>query len=144
MVKFFLKKETSSSESIKADTDRAEKLDPHKYLFFVYVKWSRENRVIKTYMKSKNLKNEREMIYNGLSDLVSRPDMKLNRRNIKMAILFQLDDDHDVTKNYDVTGKTPTRLDHYLNSDPSQRIQFSQEQIENIVNSTTFTHRELK
>jgi len=95
-------------------------------------------------MKTKNLKSERDMVCNGRSELLVDPGMRLNNKNITMTILYQLHDDHDISKDFDVTGIVPTRLDHYLNSDPIQRIDFSQEQINGIVNKVDFTYRALK
>jgi len=144
MVKVFLQRNKSQSAKINDNTTKAKESDPNKYIFLAYVQWSQDNKVIKTYMKTKNLKNECDMICDGLSDLVTNPDMKLNSKNIKMAILYQLNNDHDIFKDLDVTGIIPTRLDHYLNSDPSKRIDFTQEQIDDIVNKVEFTYRALK
>lgn len=141
MVKMFRPKKKASSETVPVRS--TEKQDPHPYVFFVYVQWSQENRVIKTYMRTRKRKSETDMICSGLSDLMADPHMKLNQRNINMAILFQVEDDQDITKELDITGIVPTRLDHYLNSDPEKRIQFSQEEIEKIVNGTEFTYRAL-
>lgn len=143
MVKVFFQRAKSQSAK-KENTTIAKESDPNKYIFLAYVQWSQDNRVIKTYMRTENLENERVMICNGLSDLVADPDMRLNSKNIKMAILYQFNDDHDISKNFDVTGIIPTRLDHYLNSNPSKRIDFSQEQIDDIVNKVEFTYRALK
>jgi hypothetical protein len=144
MIKIFFQREKAPSAAKQEDTNKAEELDPKKYIFLVYVQWSQENREIKTYMKTKNLKSEREMICTGLSELMANPGMRLNNKNITMAILYQLHDDHDISKDFDVTGIVPTRLDHYLNSDPTQRIDFFQEQIDGIVNKVDFTYRALK
>jgi hypothetical protein len=94
-------------------------------------------------MRTEHLKSERDMICNGLSDLIAKPDMRMNSKNIKMAIFYQLNPDHDVFKDFDVTGIKPTRLEHYLNSDPQKRIDFSQKQIDDIVNNIEFTYRTL-
>jgi hypothetical protein len=141
MVKVFLQR--NKSQSPEKDTTKVIESNPNKYIFLVYVKWSQDNRVIKTYIKTENLKSECDMICNGLSDIVADPDMKLNSKNIKMAILYQLNDDHDVSVDFDVTGIVPTRLDHYLNSNIDKRIDFSQEQIDDIVNKAEFTYRPL-
>ncbi|MCK5312927.1 MAG: hypothetical protein KAJ62_12500 [Desulfobacteraceae bacterium] len=144
MVKVFFQREKSQSAEKKETIPIAKESDPNRYIFLVYVQWSQDNRVIKTYMRTKKLTSERDMICNGLSDLVANPDMRLNSKNIKMAILYQFNDDHDISKNFDVTGIIPTRLDHYLNSDPGKRIDFSQEQIDDIVNKVEFTYRAIK
>jgi hypothetical protein len=144
MIKALFQSKSSFSAKRQEDTTIVEQLDPNEYIFFVYVQWSQKNRIIKTYMKTKNLKSEREMICTGLSELMANPGMRLNNKNITMAILYQLHDDHDISKDFDVTGIVPTRLDHYLNSDPTQRIDFSQEQIDGIVNKVDFTYRALK
>jgi hypothetical protein len=142
-IKPFFKSDKTPSAKNQEDTTKDEELDSNKYIFLVYVQWSKENRKIKAYMKTRNLKSESDTACNGLSDLVAKPGMRLNYKNITMIILYQLHDDHDISKDFDVTGIVPTRLDHYLNSDPSQRIDFSQEQIDDIVNKTDFTYRTL-
>ncbi len=144
MVKVFFQRKKSNSAKKEKKTTTAEESDPIKHIFLVYVQWSQKNREIKTYMRTKNLKSESDMVCNGLSDLVANPDMRLNSKNIKMTILYQLSDDHDVSKDIDVTGIVPTRLDHYLNSDLGKRIDFSQEQIDGIVNTKELTYRALK
>ncbi len=141
MIKVFFRREKSNSAKKDKKVFRSEESDPIKHIFLVYVQWSQERREIKTYMRTKNLKSESDMVCNGLSDLVANPDMRLNRRNIKMVILYQLNDFHDVSKDTDVTGIVPTRLDHYLNSDQRNRIEFSQKQIQDIVNTIELTPR---
>ncbi len=144
MIKGLFQKENSLLGQREENTTKTHESDPNKYVFLVYVQWSQDNRVVKTYMRTENLKSESDMICNGLSDLVTNPDMRLNSKNITMAILYQLKDDHDIAKDFDVTGIVPTRLDHYLNSDPNQRIDFSQKQIDDIVNKVEFTYRAIK
>jgi len=93
MVKLFFNK--PKSPSTKKNMYKPEKSDSNDYLFFIYIQWSQENRELKTYMRTKKLKSEIDMVCNGLSDLVANPEMKLNNKNIKMAILYQLDDASD-------------------------------------------------
>jgi len=143
MVKLFFQRKKSNSEKKGKTGSKHDESDPIKHIFLVYVQWSKKNREIKTYMKTMNRKSESDMVYNGLSDLIANPDMRLNSKNIKMIILYQLDDDHDVSNDINITGIAPTRLDHYLNSDQSKRINFSQEQIDEIVNKVKLTHRVL-
>lgn len=145
MVKLFIpkeRKERAGAENKEQEAPR--ELDPHPYLFLVYVRWSRENRELKTYMRTRKFDSEIDMVCNGLADLVAEPENRLNSKNIKMAVLYQLDDNHDISRDFDVTGIVPTRLDHSLNSDYRQRIQFSQDQIDTIVNNTPFTYRAVK
>ena len=117
MVKFF--KKVQSPNTPKKES-KGKGVDLKEYLFFVYVQWSKEDRVLKTYIKTMQNKNEIVMVCNGLSDLVANPEMNMNSKNIKMIVMYQVDDDHDVSKDFDVQGVIPTRLDHYLNSDPSR------------------------
>ena len=117
--------------------------DSPEQIYLVYVRWSQKNREIKTYMRVQNMNSEKDMTCLGLADLVAEPEMNLNSKNITMAILYQLTDDHDVSRDLDVTGIVPTRLDHYLNSDPEKRITFSQQEIDDIVNKAAFTPRNL-
>ncbi len=144
MIKLFIQRKKSNSSKKEKKTFKTDEIDSIEHIFLVYVQWSQENREIKTYMRTKNLKSESDMVCNGLSELVANPDMRMNSKNIKMAILYQLNDNHDISQDIDVTGIVPNRLHHYLNSDLGKRIDFSQEQIDDIVKNVGLTYRALK